>query len=143
MLDTESYELRDTAGEARLKINLKDSLERAKKNSGKLLEDQTIYIAPEVTAGFDTCKRIVEANGGVCVLFKGKRIVNANTPQGPKSVLISSENAGDKKYWKQFTNMAKSTESQPYIYSMDWLLNLAMTQKVVWGSEYLVADVKE
>lgn len=143
LVDVDRYILKDKATETRLGIDLKASLQRAKQIGGQLLKGQTIYIAPNIPPGFDTCKKIVEANGGVCVSFTiGKRITNANTPQSPKLVLLSSDAPGDQKYWKKFSDMAESSNAKPFIYSMDWLLDVTMNQRIEWSGKFLVPQTK-
>lgn len=135
IVDPEPFILRDSEGEERLKMNLKESLERARKNDGKLLQGQTIYCAPGVHGGFETYRRIVEANGGVCIAFRMAKKA-ANVPDSDKLVLLSGDDAGDKKLWKPFIKIAKHTAKDAVIYKPDWLLDLAMTQKVVWSDRY-------
>ncbi|KAL7274802.1 regulator of Ty1 Transposition [Rhizina undulata] len=135
ILDAEPYLLEDTEGEKRLNVTLRDSLALAKKNAGKLLAGQTIYCTPGVRGGFETYKKIVEANGGVCISFRmAKRASNA--PDSEKMVLLSSEDPGDKKLWLAFHKMAKSYDKEAVIYGHEWLLDAAMTQKIVWGDKY-------
>lgn len=135
IVDPELFILHDSEGEERLKMNLKESLGRARQNDGKLLQGQTIYCAPGVHGGFETYRRIVEANGGVCVAFRmAKKAVNV--PDSDKLVLLSGDDAGDKKLWKPFLKIAKNTGKDAVIYKPDWLLDLAMTQQVVWSDSY-------
>lgn len=135
IVDPELFALRDSEGEERLKMNLKESLGRARQNNGKLLQGQTIYCAPGVHGGFETYRRIVEANGGVCISFRMAKKA-ANVPDSDKLVLLSGDDAGDKKLWKPFLKIAKNTGKDAVIYKPDWLLDLAMTQKIVWGDRY-------
>lgn len=127
--------LRDSEGEERLKMNLRESLERARQNGGRLLQGQTIYCAPGVHGGFETYKRIVEANGGICIAFRMAKKA-ANVPDSDKLVLLSGDDMGDKKLWSPFLKIAKNTGKDAVIYRSDWLLDLAMTQKVVWSDKY-------
>lgn len=135
IVDPEPFILRDSEGEERLNMNLKESLERARKNDGRLLQGQTIYCAPGVHGGFETYRRIVEANGGVCIAFRMAKKAT-NVPDSDKLVLLSGDDAGDKKLWKPFLKIAKYTGKDAVIYKPDWLLDLAMTQKVVWSDRY-------
>ena len=145
VVEVEEYLLNDPGGEARLNINLAESLERAEKLKGKLLNNYVIYCAPEVKGGFETCAHIIKANGGICINFRtGKRGANIpeGRPEGGKLVLLSGEGAGDVKLWKPFVKMAKEVGVEPVIYRTDWLLDSAMGQKVVWDEEYLVPEKK-
>lgn len=135
VVDPEPFILRDSEGEERLRMNLKKSLERARQNGGKLLQGQTIYCAPGVHGGFETYRKIVEANGGVCIAFRmAKKATNA--PDSDKLVLLSGDDVGDKKLWNTFLKIAKSAGKDAVIYKSDWLLDLAMTQRVVWSDQY-------
>lgn len=135
IVDPEPFILHDSEGEERLKMNLKESLGRARQNDGRLLQGQTIYCAPGVHGGFETYRRIVEANGGVCIAFRMAKKA-ANVPDSEKLVLLSGDDAGDKKLWKPFLKIAKNTGKDAVIYKPDWLLDLAMTQKIVWSDRY-------
>jgi len=145
VVEVEEYLLDDPEGEARLGINLGESLSRAEKLKRKLLHNYVIYCAPEVKGGFETCAHIIKANGGVCINFKtGKRGANIpeGKPEGGKLVLLSGEGGGDVKLWKPFVKMAKEVGAEPVIYRTDWLLDSAMGQKVVWDERYLVPQKK-
>ncbi|RPA71103.1 BRCT domain-containing protein [Ascobolus immersus RN42] len=142
LLDPSSYLLVDSAGEARLGVSLSSALANAKKNKGLLLKGYGIYVAPHVGAGFDTCKKIVEANGGVCVSFKTGKRVNA-AADAERLVLVSSEKEGDKKLWKRFLDMGREDGKKAELVSMEWLLDLAMGQEVVWREENLLGRKKK
>ncbi|KAF8440146.1 hypothetical protein BGX38DRAFT_1097298 [Terfezia claveryi] len=145
IVEAEEYQLDDPEGETRLSINLAESLSRAEKLKGKLLDKYVLYCTPEVKGGFETCAQIIKANGGVCINFKtGKRGANIpeGKPEGGKLVLLSGEAGGDMKLWKPFVKMAKEVGAEPVIYRTDWLLDSAMRQKVVWDERYLVPQKK-
>ena len=132
LVETAPYLLVDTEGEKRLGIKLSTSLARAKENKGNLLEGQAVYCTPGVHGGYEVCRRIVEANGGVCVLFKtAKR--PANVPDSEKMVLLSSDGAADKKIWPKFQALAHNSGRECKIYKSDWVLELAMAQQVDWS----------
>jgi hypothetical protein len=137
IVDTALYLLEDTEGEKRHNVNLKISLERAKENKGKLLQGQSVYCAPGVHGGFEVCKRIVEANGGVCILLTARVTKKpANAPNCERMVLLSGESVGDKALWSLFAKIAHMQGSKAVIYRSDWLLDAAMRQKVEWGEKY-------
>lgn len=139
IVDTEPYLLEDKEGEKRFNVNLKTSLERAKQNNGKLLEGQAVYCAPGVHGGFEVCKRITEANGGVCILLSARVTKKpANAPHSENMVLLSGDGAGDTVLWGTFKKMAHAQGSKAMIYRSNWLLNLAMQQKVEWGDKFKV-----
>ncbi|KAK6356367.1 hypothetical protein TWF718_000728 [Orbilia javanica] len=138
IVDTKPYLLKDAEGEKKLKMNLKESLERAKGNDGKLLEGLTVYITPNVSPSFETFKKIVEANSGSAVLFKavkrGGVMTNKEASASKRLVLVTASK--DEKLWTGFKRMAKESGWDPLVYSTDWLLDSAMTQKIVWSDKY-------
>ncbi|KAI5800123.1 BRCT domain-containing protein [Geopyxis carbonaria] len=137
IVETESYLLKDSEGEKRLNINLESSLLRAKENQGQLLKGKTIYCTPGVHGGYEVCKRIVEANGGVCISFRmAKRPANT-TDDDHVTVLLSSDEPSDKKLWGAFRKIAQSKYS---IYRADWLLDLAMSQRIEYGEKYEICQ---
>lgn len=135
----DEFLLRDPTNEKRLGVNLAKSLSRAKANKGRLLEGQTVYCTPGVQGGgYGVFKNIVEANGGVCVLFRtAKR--PANAPDSDKLVLLTDSTA-DKKLWQKFEGMAANYEKEWHIFKPDWLLETAMNQKVLWSDRYKVEE---
>ncbi|KAF3173194.1 hypothetical protein TWF788_009260 [Orbilia oligospora] len=138
IVDTKPYLLKDADGEKKLKMNLKESLERAKENEGKLLEGLTVYITPNVSPGFETFKKIVEANSGSAVSFKAAKrggiAANKDASTSKRLVLVTA--AKDDKLWSGFKRVAKESGWDPLIYSTDWLLDAAMTQKLVWSDKF-------
>lgn len=139
IVETDKYLLKDTEGEKRHSVDLQTSLERAKQNKGKLLQGQAVYCAPGVHGGFEVCKRITEANGGVCIAMTAKVTKKpANAPSCEHMVLLSGETAGDKALWPLFGRLAHGQGSKALIYKGDWLLDLALQQKIEWADKYLV-----
>lgn len=145
IVETDNYLLTDPEGEARLNMDLQQSLYRAAKLKGKLLHKFAIYCVPDVKGGFETCSHIVKVNGGVCINFKSaKRGANVpdGKPEGGKLVLLSGEGPSDQKLWKSFVKMAKELGAEPLIYTTDWLLDSAMNQRLTWDDKYLVPQKK-
>ena len=145
IVETDKYLLTDPEGEARLNMDLQQSLYRAAKLKGKLLHRYAIYCVPDVRGGFETCSHIVKINGGVCINYKSaKRGANIpdGKPQGGKLVLLSGEVPSDQKLWKPFVKLAKELGAEPLIYSTDWLLDSAMNQRLIWDDKYLVPQKK-
>ncbi|KAF3939451.1 hypothetical protein ABW19_dt0203440 [Dactylella cylindrospora] len=142
IVDTKPYLLKDPDGEKKLKINLSDSLARAKQNEGMMLEGLYVYITPNVGGGWETFKKIVEANGGMGYLFKavkrGGVIENKDASTTKKLVLVSA--AKDEKLWNGFRKMAKEAGWDPLVYRTDWLLDVAMGQKMVWSDKYFISN---
>ncbi|KAF2094884.1 hypothetical protein NA57DRAFT_60290 [Rhizodiscina lignyota] len=142
--------LLDRIEEGRLGIKIDQTLERAKKNNRKLLRGWQIFCTEGVTGGWETYKDIIEANGGMCNLYKGRSSMTASKrsftreTQEDKSVadnqgedegdtlyLISGEGKKDKELWSKFKELAKKEDMVPRIVKGDWLLHVAMNQKVV------------
>ena len=138
IVDTKPYLLEDAEGEKKLKMNLKESLGRAKENEGKLLEGLTVYITPNVSPGFETFKKIVEANSGSAALFKAAKrggiAANRETSTSKRLVLVTASK--DEKLWPGFKRLAKEAGWDPLVYSTDWLLDADMTQKLVWSDKF-------
>lgn len=137
-MDTSEYLLRDPENEKRLNCNLGKSLVRAKSNAGKLLHGQTVYVTPDVHGGFDVCKSIVEANGGVCVNYRMMKRP-ANAPLSETLVLLCNVDT-NKSMLSAFRKMAVEAGREYKIYRADWLLDLAMTQKVEWSDKYSLGN---
>lgn len=145
IVEIDRHILTDPEGEARLNMDLQQSLYRAAKLKGKLLHKYAIYCVPDVKGGFETCSHIVKINGGVCINFKSaKRGANVpdGKPEGGKLVLLSGEGPGDQKLWKPFVKMAKELGAEPLIYATDWLFDSAMNQSLIWDDKYLVPQKK-
>ncbi|TGZ76888.1 BRCT domain-containing protein [Ascodesmis nigricans] len=138
ILDTSKYLLKDPENEKRLNYNLAESLARAKSNAGKLLAGQTIFVTTDVHGGFDVCKSIVEANGGVCVGWSRMK-KPLNVPLSDPIVLLANVDTPSK-FLMAFRRMAVEEDKEHRIYRSDWLLDLAMNQAVVWDGRYDVVS---
>lgn len=136
IVDTTPYLLKDPENEKRFGMNLAESLELARANKQKLLDGIAIFCTEHVHGTFEVCKSIVEANGGICVSWK-KQKRPANVPKAAKYVLLSShDNVSDKGTWKSFRSMSVENGIDYKIYKADWLLDLAMKQKIEWESPH-------
>ena len=152
-----NYPLRDRDNEQKLGIYLDDALKRAKDNNRKLLRGWTIYVSHKVNGGFDTYKDIVEINGGTAVPYRGRtgvqlprrRLRQAGDPgAGLESqnqggdvetdfvYLVSGTEEDEGKMWQTFRKMAQKQDLEARIVSPDWLLNLAMAQRVEWDEKW-------
>ncbi|KAF3918499.1 hypothetical protein ABW21_db0205495 [Orbilia brochopaga] len=140
IVDTKPFLLRDSEGEKRLHISLPQSLERALQNDGKLLDGLTVYVTPNVSGGWDTFRKIVEANGGTGLLFKtikrGAIAENKDAVTTKRLVLLAG--GKEDKVTGGFRKMAKEAGWEPLVYRTDWVLDVAMTQKLVWSDKYLL-----
>jgi len=135
LVKPDTYLLVDPNGEKRLNVNLEASLARAKVNRGRLLEGQAIYCTAGVHGGYDVCRRITVANGGVCIQFRTPKRP-ANAPDSEKMVLLSGDSSADRKLWFKFQNMAEGLHREWHIYRADWILDAAMHQLVDWNDKY-------
>lgn len=151
-LDPEDYHLQDEDGEKRLGNKLTDSIDRAKRNKGRLLQDFTIYCTEGVHGGFDTYKAIVEANGGKCLLYRARAGLNATARAGTqdkldsesgkadKMYLISSSGPEDAKLWPKFRQMVQGIGKVPMVVRNDWIVDMALSQELQWHDVYSLAD---
>ncbi|EPS45614.1 hypothetical protein H072_396, partial [Dactylellina haptotyla CBS 200.50] len=141
IVDTKPYLLKDAEGEKKLNMKLSQSLERAKENEGRMLEGLQVYVTPGVTPGWETFKKIVEANGGTASQFKavkrGGVAENKDVATTKRLVLISAPR--DEKLFTGFKKMAKEAGWDPLVYKTDWLLDVAMQQKLMWSDKYIVS----
>lgn len=128
-------------------------MRRAKENDRKLLRGWTIYITDKVNGGFDTYHEIVSVNGGLAVPYRGRTGVQLpnrrlRLDEDPDAGLESQNQGGDAetdyvylvsgadeeetKIWPTFRKMAEKQDLVSRIVKTDWLLSLAMCQKVEW-----------
>ena len=149
MMNPADYLLKDRAGEKQFNLDLAMALKRAQANKGGLLRGQSIWVTEDVAGGFDTYKAIIHANGGTCMLYKGRpgpagsRRVNNDdeTDSDDESeymYLVSGESDQSAKLWPKFRHMIESVQAMPRIVKNDWLLDLALSQKAQWNSSYEV-----
>lgn len=150
-LDPDNYLLDDPAGEQRLGFVLSEAMSRAKNHRGRLLQKMTIYCTEPVKGGFDTYKAIIEANGGTCLLYKGRSSsatvtklndVN-NNPEGMTDeeiehiYLISGPSPAEIPLWSKFRSMVQAAGKDPRVVETDWLLNSALRQQLHWHDGYM------
>ncbi|KAH7130690.1 hypothetical protein B0J11DRAFT_483490 [Dendryphion nanum] len=126
-------------------IDLDDAVVRARQNKRRLLKGWQIYC----TAGgnFETYRKIIEANGGQCNMWRGqgsrmtasKRVIdttnqevsqNQEEDEGDVLYLISGTSAEDIKLWSKFRNLATKHDMIPRIVSTEWPIHIAMAQKI-------------
>ncbi|EWC48348.1 hypothetical protein DRE_02117 [Drechslerella stenobrocha 248] len=144
IIDTEGFLLRDTDGEKRLHVNLAKSLERAQQNAGKLLDGLQVYITGSVMGGWETFKKIAEANGGRGQLFKAVKrgAIAENKDAGVTRRVVLLSVVKDEKLAVGFRKMAREAGWEPLVYRTDWLLDVAMEQRLVWADKYAVGGDK-
>jgi hypothetical protein len=149
--------LHDREGEERMGFRLKDALQRAQENQGKLLRGWSIFVTKDVNGGFETFKEIVTVNGGAAFLYQGrtgmqlpKRRLRDDPQSGEESqnqggaeefdyvYLVSGNSENDQKLWRNFRNVAHKQGVEARIVTTDWLLNAAMTQKITFNEKWLL-----
>lgn len=148
--DPEDYILNDSAGEQRMGFKLSEAVSRAKNHRGQLLRGVPVYCTETVKGGFDVYKSIIEANGGKCLLYKGRAGSNAASRAGGEDddvdamdtdepeylYLISGHMPAEKALWPKFRQLVQGTGKLPRIVCTDWLLNSALRQELHWDEVY-------
>ncbi|KAJ5168293.1 uncharacterized protein N7482_003887 [Penicillium canariense] len=151
LLNPKDFPLVDKAAESKFHFSLAKSSERAKKNKNRLLRGFRIYCVEDIRGGFDAFKSIVEANGGECMLFRG-RLGLANNSRREESdddddmqdyeggrheaFLLSSAERKHARLWPRFCQVAGDIKRTPRIVRVDWLLDMAMSQELRSADEY-------
>ncbi|KAF2761818.1 hypothetical protein EJ05DRAFT_185854 [Pseudovirgaria hyperparasitica] len=161
--DPHQFILSDRENEKKFDINLTQTLTRAQRNQGKLLEGLALFCTGNVTSGYETMRDIAVANGGTCQLYTGRSNMNvskrevkavaANTEsqeqdpygEGDKEYiyLISSRERKDELMWPKFRSLAKNVDMIPRIVDVNWLLKTAMDQKVSRVEKEHLIDEKD
>jgi hypothetical protein len=150
----------DRVEEDKLGFKLEDAIERARKNNRKLLRGWQIFLTEGIVGGWQTYKDIIQANGGMCNLYKGRASMTATKRTFPRETqeeeavaenqgsdcgdtlyLISGETSKDMELWPKFRELAEKEDMVPKIVNTNWLLNVAMGQRIVEpGKEELDVD---
>ena len=148
LLDPKDFLLKDKVGEKKYGVTLTQSQERAEENKNKLLAGRTIYCVKDVNGGWDVYRSIAAANGGQCNLYEGRPHNMVGSRRGDSevdeveaeaqkdAVLISSVSDHSMKLWRKFRQMAEGSRKIPWIVKSDWLLETAITQKVLPYDKY-------
>lgn len=146
LLNADDFKLVDKAAETKFRFSLTKATENAKKNKNKLLKGFRIYCVEDVRGGFDAFKSIVEINGGECLLFRG-RLALTNPSRREESdgedseaeddelgrhdvFLLSSAEPKHNRLWPRFRQVAGDIKRTPRIVTVDWLLDMAMSQEL-------------
>jgi hypothetical protein len=149
MPPVEKYLLKDAANEKRFKLKLKDAVKRARFNSRRLLKDVAVCCTADIVNGPDTFRAIVEANGGIFYVYRGrggfvlKRDGDEESQAHPESepiYLLSGLKPDEKKVWPKFEQMARDGGMEPRIVHTEWLLDTAMSQEIKWDDNYLTTN---
>jgi hypothetical protein len=147
LLDPRHFELVDKAAEERFSFSLKEAAIKAKQNKNKLLQGYNIYCVETIRGGFDAFKSIVDANGGNCLLFRGRvshKVQQQDSddessdeePSEREVYLLSSVAPEHQKLWPRFRQMVKEIGKTPRIVRVDWLLDMAMSQELHAADNY-------
>ena len=146
LLDPRDFELVDKAAEERFSFSLKEAAIKAKQNKNKLLQGYNIYCVETIRGGFDAFKSIVDANGGNCLLFRGRVShkvqqqdsdeSNNEEPSESEVYLLSSVAPEHQKLWPRFRQMVEEIGKTPRIVRVDWLLDMAMSQELHAADNY-------
>lgn len=153
-LPPENFLLNDLESEERFGYKLTDATARAKENKGQLLRGYTIYCTEFIHGGFDTYKAIVEANGGKCLLYRARASSNISARTGATDrghdkmdldtpeylYLLSGVSPEEARLWPKFRQLAKGMEMEPRIVKNDWLIDLALSQRIQWQEMYDMTD---
>lgn len=153
LVDPEEFPLKDVAAEKRLGFSLEEAKMNAKNNKNRLLQGYKIYCVESIRGGFDAFKSIVDANGGECLLFRGRVSYQSQREESDEAssaeeedvsrkeiYLLSSVAAEHHKIWPRFRHMAQSVHKTPRIVRVDWLLDIAMSQTLHAADEYELTD---
>lgn len=145
-LDVEGYKLKDKDREKQFGIKLERSIERARKNKGRLLWGVPIYCTTQIKSGPDSYRPIAEANGAIFKTYNGRtstiKVVSPEEDsQGPEPVyLLSSNSKTERDLWPRFEKMAKNGNMAPRVVPADWLLKVAMNQQVTFEAKDLAEN---
>lgn len=147
LLDPKEFALVDKTAEERFSFSLGEAAAKAKKNKNKLLQGHNIYCVETIRGGFDAFKSIVDANGGNCLLFRG-RLAHKVQPQDSSDdgsdedpsetevYLLSSVIPEHQKLWPRFRQIVQEIGKTPRIVRVDWLLDIAMSQELHAADDY-------
>jgi hypothetical protein len=144
----------DEDAEKRLGFSLAEAKARAQANKNMLLHGYHVCCVESIRGGFDAFKGIVDANGGVCTLFRGRFAMNEHGPR------VNSEESDDEesesetrfvyllsgtlpdqvKMWPRFRQIVQDVGKTPRIVQVNWLLDIAMSQEVRWRDEYELSE---
>ena len=125
-----------------------EALSRAESNKGQLLRDVSLFCTEAIHGGFDTYKAIAEVNGGTCLLYRGRagstqiKPAQSEDPADESSdvYLLTGTTPDEARLWPKFRQMAESNDKKARVLRHDWLLHMALSQRVIPCDPYLVTD---
>ncbi|KAL4933927.1 BRCT domain-containing protein [Aspergillus undulatus] len=148
LLDADDYPLNDKEAEKKYDFSLEQSKVNAKANKNKLLQGYQIYCVETIRGGFDAFKSIVDTNGGVCNLFRGRVAHQVQREESEDEsdseqqsnrkeiYLLSSAAPEHQKLWPRFRQLVHTLGKTPRIVRVDWLLDMAMSQVPRTAEDY-------
>jgi hypothetical protein len=165
--DPKKHALYDRNGEKRMGFKLLHGLERARSNGHALLKGWQIFCTEKVKGGFETYKSIVNANGGICTLWRGRTTLQVSrrsfthiataaddsgssdeateehaatasqgVDKGDTLYLVSGTSKEEVAMWEKFRVLARKADMLPVIVKTDWVLAVAMQQRIVWEDQW-------
>ncbi|KAM0331568.1 hypothetical protein ACHAQA_003246 [Verticillium albo-atrum] len=146
--DPDDHILVDEENEAKFGVSLQTAVSRARANNGNLLRGLPIYCTSGIRNGPESFQPIVQANGAQFLTYNARSgtTIKATTAEedggaAPDPVyLLTSDTAEEKKLWPKFASMAEKGHMEPRIVAADWLLDVAMTQRVTFDEKYLAEN---
>ncbi|KAK2879381.1 hypothetical protein FQN49_000924 [Arthroderma sp. PD_2] len=146
LLDPGKYILKDKASEKKYSFSLEEARRKAQANKRSLLKGHTIYCTEKINGGFDAFKSIIEANGGQCIMYRGRsgtmiggrRLATDASDQDEADdvFLITGLDKANLRLWEKFRTMARDAKREPKIVRSDWILDIALSQEWRGGDSY-------
>lgn len=156
LLDPSDFPLKDEEAEKKYNFALSNVTTNAQKNKNEMLRGYRIYCVEDIRGGFDAFKSIVEANGGECMLFRGRLALTNHSrrdesddeetdseddhPTRHEVFLLSSAATKHGRVWPRFRQVALDINKTPRIVRVDWLLDMAMSQARRAADDYELTD---
>ncbi|KAK9452989.1 hypothetical protein V1511DRAFT_506194 [Dipodascopsis uninucleata] len=140
-MNIDKYKLHDMDGEKRNKCNLDQSISRARNMGSGPFMGITVNVTSGVKGGFDTINRIVQANGGECILVRSTRAKKYLSSDNHSLILVSSPE--EREYFKPFQMYASKHDMQAYILSTEWILTGVLRMKITLDDEFSLAEDNE
>lgn len=135
--------------EKKFGVKLNDAVKRAKDNKRHLLHGVAVYCTEGIANGPDTFKSIVESNGGMFYVYRGRggaliKPSESDDDDDQEPVyLLSGLKPDERRLWPRFEQMAKEGNMEPRIVVTEWLLDTAMSQSIKWDRHYLAVNASE
>jgi hypothetical protein len=140
--------LKDTESEKKFGVTIKQAITRARANKSRLLWNVPIYCTADIKNGSANYESIATANGAIFKVYSAR----SGTTIKPTTVeedggaapdpgyLLTSESSAERRLWPKFAAMAHKGNMEPRIVVSDWLLDVAMRQKLDFDVKYLAEE---